>query len=105
MCTTTCPGGLVANEAPYECGMLFCSKMIISFILKLFSGCPELNDANGDFEYTSSVRVVGSDATLTCDSEFEVNGSSLVTCIESGWTGTPNCERTNCLHCKNNYFI
>ena len=65
--------------------------------MNLFSGCPELSDANGDFEYTSSVRLVGSNATLTCDSNFEVSGSSPVTCMESGWTGTPNCARTSML--------
>ncbi len=69
---------------------------INAFIFSL-AGCPELTDKNGNFSFSNGL-FVGSNATLTCDSNFEVSGSSPVTCMDSGWTGTPNCEHTGIIH-------
>ncbi len=70
------------------------SCIIIAQKQSLFAGCPELSDANGVFSFTNGL-FVGSNATLTCQSGFEFN-TSPVTCMETGWTGTPMCERKNC---------
>ena len=54
--------------------------------------CPELSDANGNFNYSNN-QLVGSMATLTCNTGFEVNGTNPVTCESSEeWTGMPFCE-------------
>ena len=62
------------------------------------TGCPELSNPNGSFNYTDS-QFVGSLATLTCDANYEVTGPNPVTCQANGeWTGTPTCEGKTIRH-------
>ena len=66
----------------------------------LYAACNELNDDNGNFDYTND-QFIGSVATLTCNGGFSVSGTNPVTCQASEeWTGVPTCERKfiQCLH-------
>ncbi len=96
MCETVCPNALVGDQN-FMCGtcclMYDIPPINASPSLYLtFVGCAELSDANGDFVFTNGTSV-GSIATLSCQTGFDLSGSSPITCQESGWTGMPKCER------------
>ena len=41
-------------------------------------------------------REVGSECTFTCSTDYELNGSTIRTCIDSGNTANWNGSETNC---------
>lgn len=53
--------------------------------------CPVIVVANGVVTYSSG-QSVGSAASYTCNTNYQLNGTSPVTCLSTGnWSGAPTC--------------
>ena len=81
--------GLNRNQLAYVCVVLWLLHMSIHFSHTLVIGreCEVLSyPANGQ------VTIIGSTATYTCDSGYELIGDDTRTCVDGVWTGEePTC--------------
>lgn len=53
--------------------------------------CGDPTPFNGLLSNALSGTYLGDTATITCDSGFDISGSSSLTCLETGWNDTSTC--------------
>lgn len=54
--------------------------------------CGDPTPANGQAALESGKTTLGSNATVSCNTGYDVNGVEQITCMAAGWSSLPSCQ-------------
>ena len=73
--------------------MHYIKKKIIINDVNVGLDCGDPTPINGVANYDAGTTL-GETATIVCDTGYNLNGSDLLTCTDSGWNDTSSCAVT-----------